>query len=200
MKLAVPSMPQLKPRERLIAFGAAAILLVVAVDRLVMAPWLRHADNVRQEIVRMERSLEDYRRLLSRREHILSQFEAYRAYMQAALPDELQMAALLKEVEGLAAETHVAVGEIKPLAAESDSLTKRYTLDVLFECTLEEWVDFVIRVESSPSLFSVSRASLAVSEDAPDKLRGTLRLVSTAMRIGEPSARQRQDTYAARPQ
>ena len=48
MKLALPKLPQLKPRERLLATGSGVVLLMVLLDRLVLNPWLRHAQTVRQ--------------------------------------------------------------------------------------------------------------------------------------------------------
>jgi Tfp pilus assembly protein PilO len=182
MKVALPKLPQLKPRERLLATGSAVILLMVVLDRLVLTPWLRHAQTVRQEIHRMEQSLNHYSRLLSRRDYVLAQRERYQRYLRSPLPDELQMAGLLKEIEGLAERSRIHLAEVKPLPQEGDETTRRYSLDVQFDCTLEEWVDFIIEVEASPSLFQIVRSTLATQEDAPDRLKGSLRVVSVALR------------------
>jgi hypothetical protein len=189
MKVTLPKLPQLKPRERLLATGSGVILLMVVLDRLVLNPWLHHAQTVRREIHRMEQSLNHYGRLLSRKEYVLAQRERYQRYLRSPLPDELQMAALLKEVEGLAERSRIQLGEIKPLPPEGDDATRRYLLDVQFECTLEEWVDFLIEMEGSPSLFQVARATLAVQEEMPDRLKGSLRVMSTALRPKPPEER-----------
>ena len=187
----VPSLMQLKPRERLLAAASGIVLLIVVMDRAVLHPWLRQAQLVTQQIHGMERTLRRHSQFLARKDRVLAQLEAYRQYLRPVQADELHMASLLKEVEGLAHDSHVTLGEIKPLAVETNPLVKRYPLDVQFECTLEEWVDFVIRIESSPSLFQVVRANLSVSEDSSDKLKGLLRVVGTAMQPKEsgPQAR-----------
>ena len=130
----------------------------------------------------MEQSLNHYSRLLSRREHVLAQRDRYQRYLKSPLPDELQMAGLLKEIEGLAERSRIELGEVKPLAPEGDDTARRYSLDVQFECTLEEWADFIIEIEASPSLFQIVRATLAKQEDVPDRLKGSLRVASPTLR------------------
>ena len=66
---------------------------------------------------------------------------------------------------------------------ETEESAKRYSLEVRFHCTLEQWVDFVFQIESSPSLFGVLRANLSVQEDQPDQLAGYLRLLSEAPEV-----------------
>ncbi len=182
MKLALPKLPILKPRERLLATGSGVVLLMVVLDRLVLNPWLRHAQTVYQEIHRMEQSLTHYSRLLSRKDYVLTQRERYQRYLRSPLPDELQMAGLLKEIEGLAERSGVQLAEIKPLPPEGDETTRRYSLDLQFECTLEAWADLIVEIEVSPSLFKILRATLAKQEDVPDRLKGTLRVASTTLR------------------
>ena len=182
MKFARPKLPQLKPRERLLATGSGVVLLMVVLDRLVLNPWLRHAQTVHQETRRMEQSLIHYSRLLSRKDYVLAQRERYQRYLRSPLPDELQMAGLLKEVEGLAERSRVQLAEIKPLPPEGDETTRRYSLDVQFECTLDTWADFIIEIEASPSLFKILRATLAKQGDVPDRLKGTLRVANTTLR------------------
>ena len=201
MKLTLPKLPQLKPRERLLATGSGVVLLLVVLDRLVLNPWLRHAQTVRQEIHRMEQSLNHYNRLLLRKNYVLTQQERYQRYLRSSLPDELQMATLLKEVEGLPDRSSIRLGEIKPLPPEAGEAIRRYSLDVQFECTLEEWVDFLIELEGSPSLFQVVRATLATQEGTPDRLKGSLRVMSAALRPkpSQPHAELEESRYAAAP-
>ena len=132
----------------------------------------------------MEKELQAHQRLLARREEVFAQRNHYRSYLKPVLADDRQMASLLKEVEYLAHESRVQVGEIKPLAVESDESDesgKRYPLEVRFACTLEEWVDFVYHLEISPSLYEITRLGLSTHEETQDRLDGYLRLVSVSM-------------------
>ena len=180
MKL--PTLPDLQPRERLLAIGTGIAVLVVLLDRLVLNPWLHHARNVRQDIRQMEQTLLTHQRLLTRQDQVLAELARYQRYLHPAIADDLQTAALIKEVERVAQESHVTVGEIKPLPVETDELATRYPLDVRFGCAPEEWVEFVYRIETSPLLFEVVRAGLSLNKDAPGRLDGSLRVMSSTIR------------------
>ena len=181
MKL--PKLPKLQPRERLLAVGSGLVMLAVLLDRAVLSPWLHQSRTIRQETQRMEQGLQTHARLLERREGVLAAHERYRRYLRPAIPDDLQMAALLKEIEDLALQSNVHIAEIKPSPVETTGLATGYALDVQFDCTLEEWVEFIYRIESSTSLYGVVRAGLAQQENEPSRLRGSLRLVSATPQI-----------------
>ena len=132
MPFRVPSIDQLKPRERLLAAGSGLVLLIVLIDRLVLSPWLRQGQTIAEETRRMGRALQHYSQLLSRKDRVFAQLDAYRQYLRPTLVDELQTASLLKELEGMAGESHVTLAEIKPLAVEENPLMKRYPMDVQF--------------------------------------------------------------------
>ena len=182
IKIRLPSLPTLRPRERLMAAGSGLILLAMIFDRLVFSAYLKHAQGIRSDSQRLEQTLKHYDRLLQRKPQVDAQLTAYQRYLRAPIADELQMALLLKEVEGLAGETGVTLGEVKPLAPQTQASSTLYTLDIQIQCTLEGWVDFVTRVETSPSLYQIQRATLAASEDLPDRLVASLRVVSKAVR------------------
>jgi hypothetical protein len=177
----LPSIAQLKPRERLLASGAAAVLLLVGLDRLVLSPWIRHTRTIRQETRTMTRALKSHSRLLTRETRVLADLERHRQYLRPAIADDLQMAALLNEMEKMAQESQVLLKEVKPLPTESTESTRRYTLDVRFACTMEEWVEFVYRIETSPSLYQVVRATLTKQEEVEDRLAGSVRVISSAV-------------------
>ena len=172
---------QLKPRERLLAVGSGIVLSLVALDRLVLNPWARHAQTVRQDIQRLEASVQTHARLIERRDHVFNELARHQRYLQPAVADDLQMAALLKELEEIATRSGVLVAEIKPLTTEQAEFSKRYALEVRFQATLEQWVAFVFNIEMSPSLYGVVRAGLSVQPEHPDQLEGSLRLESAAL-------------------
>ena len=176
--LKLPKLPTLQPRERLLAAGAVAILLLVVLDRLVLEPWSRHAVKIRAEIRQMEAALVSHERLLSRRTRVMADLQRHQRYFRDAIADDLQMAALLKEAQELAEQAHVKVAEIKPLATESTEFAKRYSLEVRFAGALDDWVDFLYHLETSPSLYEVVRAGLSTKEETPDRLDAYLRLTS----------------------
>ena len=174
----LPRLPELQPRERLLAVGSGIALLVVLLDRLVLSPWVRHAGAIQHEIQHIEEELLSHERLLMRKDQVFAQIQRNQRYLHPAVADDLQTAAFLKEIEELAGQSHVTLDEIKPLPSEADERSRRYPLDVRFTCTPEEWAEFVYRLETSPSLFEVLRASLGRKEETPDQLSGSLRVMS----------------------
>jgi hypothetical protein len=183
----LPTLLQLKPRERLLALGSGVVLSMLLLDRLVLHPWLRHAQTIRAETRRLEDTLQTHYRLMEREEGVLADVARHQRYLQPAVADDLEMAALLKELDELARQGHVLVGEIKPLATETVESAKRYALEVRFQCTMEEWLGFVHAIERSPSLYEIVRAGLGRQEEAQDRLEGYLRLESAAILAQTPS-------------
>lgn len=188
----LPRLTELKPRERLLAALSGVVLLMVALDRLVLGPWWRHTQAIRQEIRQMEEALQTHRRLIARGPKVFAELEGYRRYFRPPIADDLQMAALLQEIEEIAKASRLLVSEVKPLATETTGeLTRRHALDVRFECTTEECVDFLFRIETSPSLFEIVRASLAVNPETQDRLQGSLRVATSTVApktMASPSA------------
>lgn len=165
------------------AAASGLVVLVVVLDRLVLSPWWGHMHTIQEETRSMEEGLQRYGRLLVRKERVLAEAAPYRRYLHPAIgSDDLQMATLFKEVERIAQESHIQLGEVKPLPTEGDEAARRYALDVRFEATMEEWVELLYRIETSPFLFEVVRAEMATQEETPQRLRGQLRVMSVSVR------------------
>jgi len=179
----LPTLPSLQPRERLLAVGSGVILLVVILDRLVLSPWWRHIEAVREEIQQTEQTLQRRTKLLARKDQVLGEMERYRRFIRPSIADDLQMAALIKELEDLASHSEVALAEIKPLTVQTDHAINRYSLDVSFGCTLEQWAAFLFQIETSPSLYEVEQARLSALEENAEQLEGQLRVVATSAQL-----------------
>jgi hypothetical protein len=178
----LPRLAELKPRERLLAVLSGVILLMVALDRLVLSPWWRHAQAIRAEIQAMEEALQTHARLMSRGPKVFAELERYRRYFRPPIADDLQMAALLGEIEEIAEASRLLLSEVKPLATEATGdLTRCHALDVRFQCTMEECMDFLFRIETSASLLEIARASLVVNAETPDRLQGSLRVATSTV-------------------
>ncbi len=186
MKL--PTLAQMGPRERLLAACAGVIVLGMVMDRLVLNPWLRHGATMQREVREMEAQLRTYGRLMARKQAVYTELEPMQRYIQPAVTDDLKMASLLEEIESVAGDSGVTLGEIKPLRTEPQANATRYILDVRFTCDLTQWVDFISRLEDSTSLFAVQQAGLSVAPETPDQLQGFLRVSNTAINLGAPAA------------
>ena len=174
-------LPELQPRERVLAIGSGLVLLAVLLDRVVLNPWMRHARAIRQEIARMEDAISGHALLLARKAQVEGEVAQHQRYLRPALPEELQTAALLKELEELATQSHIESPEIKLVSTESGETTQEHVVEIKFDCVPEEWLEFLYRIETSPSLFAVARAGLSLKADVPDRLDGFLRVTSTSV-------------------
>jgi len=180
--LKLPSFSKWSRREQLIAAGCMGVVLLVAMDRLVVASWWHHMVNFREEIDRSEHSLVTQQRLLDRKDSLLTDEQKYQEYLRPGAASELQMATLLKEIENLAHQAQVSLEEVKPLTSEESDLSQTYVFEVHSESSLDQWVRFVHLVETSHTLFKVQRAKLEKKEDKQDLLKGYLRLTALAIR------------------
>ncbi|MBI3322554.1 MAG: hypothetical protein HYZ94_02620 [Candidatus Omnitrophica bacterium] len=187
MKFKFPSIPKfsnLSARERLLAAGVIFTLSVVLLDRVVLGPWWKHVQEVREETRKLGAAIRTYQRLVDRKPQILAEVEAYSEHLAEAGASSLDTAALLREIETLGKESGIFLGEVKPLAATEDDLFRQQTFEVHYSGTLEQWVRFVHMLQTSKLLFQVERASLAMAEGKGDQLDGSLRLTQRVLKTG----------------
>ena len=179
MKLpAVPSLSSLSRRERLLVMAGALVLSVVALDRGVLGPWLRHTRTIRQEVQRLEAMIRSDRELSRRKPLILGQAQAYQDYLSLAQSPEPDMASLLREIETLGSRSGVSLGQVKPLEGTAEGSSQGFAIEVDYKGSLQEWVHFVYLLQSSRSLFEIERATVARMEEGSGQVQGSLRLTS----------------------
>lgn len=191
-RIAIPNLPTLSRRERLLAIGSALVIAVVGMDRLVLGPWLHHMQTTRVDIQRLEKLIRSDRELLRRKPQILGQAQAYREYLQpAGQPAELDMASVLREIETLGSRSGVALGAVKPLqgaggetaegADEASESLPSLAIEVDYKGSLDEWVHFVYLLETSRSLFDIERSTVARIEEGSSQVEGSLRVTTKVL-------------------
>ena len=193
--LKLPSI-QLQPRERLLAMGAGLVVLAIALDQLVLSPWWQYRQKVQQGIRSLEEALQADAKLLARKDSVLSRHQEHQRYLRPVVADDLQKAELIKEIELLADQTNVLLGDVKSSEVEATPTARQLAFDLQFECTLEEWVHFVHRLESSPTLYEIVRAGVTRDEAQKDRLQAFLRLVSASLQPDEQQPASLGDTDA----
>ena len=187
-RVAVPSLSSLSRRERLLAMAGMLILSVMALDRGVLGPWLRHTRTIHQEIQRLEAMIRNDRELSRRKPKILGQAQAYQEYLSLTPSPEPDMASLLREIETLGSRSGVSLGQVKPLEGTTEGLPKSFAIEVEYKGSLQEWVHFVYLLQSSRSLFEVERATVARMQEGSSQVQGSLRLTGQINRSGQEAA------------
>jgi Tfp pilus assembly protein PilO len=178
---ALPKLSALSARERLLAAGVVFAVSVVLLDRVVLGPWWKHVQEVRQETVKLEGTIRTYQRMIDRKPQILAEVEAYSEYLSQA-GGSADVATLLREIETLGRESGISLGEVRPLGGAEDALFRQQSFEVHYAGTLEQWVRFVHMLQGSRFLFRIERASLAAEERSAERLDGTLRLTQKVMK------------------
>jgi len=185
----VPKFSELSRRERLLAFGSLLVISGVLLDRVVLGPWGRHTHHVRQEIERLESALRQESDLLRREPEIRAEATLYQEYLRADDAPAPDIAAVLREIEGLGAQSGITLGEVKPLEGVRKEAYQEYVVDIQYRGSLEQWIHFLYLLDQSTSLFEVDRATIARADADPSQVEGMLRVSSKVMHAAkEPGA------------
>lgn len=174
-------LPKLSRRESISALVCILVLLVLFLDRVMLRSLWSRSRSIREEIQTLEQAVANHRKLLSRKGIISVDLEIYGDYLQPAASEEVEMAKLLKEIEGFTKESKVSVSRIRPLPGEEGDLYQEFVIEVECRSSLEQWLRFVYLIESSRSLFDIQKARLA-REEGEERLKGYLILSKIAMR------------------
>ncbi|MBI4340943.1 MAG: hypothetical protein HY598_01530 [Candidatus Omnitrophica bacterium] len=188
MKKPALALPKLAARERMFAAIGVLMVALVVLDRLLVAPWWRHTQQVAQDIRELRHELATHERLLSRQTDVGAKIDAYRDYLRIARSPEVEMGELIRELELLAAQSGVTLGTVSPLPTTQNAPYQEHAVDVQYQGTLEQAVRFLYLIESSKKLFEVQRATMSLEKRGQERLQGSLRLTSVAiLAVGQPA-------------
>jgi len=167
---------KMSKRERVMVVAGALILLIVVSDRLVLSPWSHYITQVRREIAETEERVAQAQKLYERKDSIFQEGEAYRAFIALGQTPELEMAALLREIDQLSREADVSLQEVKPLPADKTEDYEEYGVEVYFESEFPQLLEFIEKVESSAFVFVIEKASIVRKDEDSGLLKGFLRI------------------------
>jgi len=172
---------KISKRERILIVMGAAVLLVVASDRLVFSPWSHYIKKVRHEITETEIRVVQAKKLFERKAATYQEGEAYRAFLKLGQTPELEMAALLREIEELSQQADVSLQEVKPLQADKTEDYEEYGVEVYFESEFPQMLEFLEKVESSAFVFVIEKASVIRKDAESGILKGFVRIKRLVM-------------------
>ena len=180
-KIKLPDLTKMSRRERMMAVVGAAIVFVVLADRLAISPWWNYIKKIRKETKTFEEGLNQQKKLLSRKESILSEVDDLKTYLKPGGSPEMEMASFLREVEAIGKRSQLSLQEVKPLPTNSNELYQEYGLEAHYEGTLEQCVNFIYSVENGPGLFTIEKALMGTTQENPTLLKGYFRVRRTIM-------------------
>jgi Tfp pilus assembly protein PilO len=176
MALKLPDFKKISKRERIAVAVGVCILFAVLSDRLVVAPWMNHRNKMIKEIKMLEQTAAGRKLLLSRMASITVDEERYKKYIHMGQSSEVELAAFLKEIENLAAQSQLSLQEVRPISTEGGEWYQEYGLEVHCLASLAEWTKFVYLIESSTSMLTIERANVGLEKEGSRTLKGSMRI------------------------
>lgn len=176
MAFQLPDFKKLSKRERIAVAVGVCILFAVLSDRLVIGPWMSHRSKMVKEIKMLEQTAAGRKLLLSRMASITVDQELYKKYIHKGQSSEVELAAFLKEIENLAAQSQLSLQEVRPISTEGGEWYQEYGLEVHCLASLAEWTKFVYLVESSTSMLTIARATMGLEKEGAKTLKGSMRI------------------------
>lgn len=166
---------RLNPREKKIFYVVMALVVFMIGYHGVWQPILNKSASLDDEIFAAEMRLRKAKTLLRQRDDVLEEAKKYPnlAKMDAGT-DEAEIAKLLNLIEQTARKTGITLADVKPEPVQSDKMTKRYRVELDAEAGLEQLMEFIYELESSPELLKIERVETAPREDNPSAMRTSL--------------------------
>lgn len=173
---------RLSPRERMIVMGGAAILAVVAVWLLVIAPLRERTQATADLVPERERLLIRRMDLLARRGQIAAELEAANARLERVNARLLTAAApavaaseLQKLVKDMAAEARTDIRSERILPPEERGELLEIPVEIAVSAEIRQLVDLLARVEGAQKLLTVKDLRVrVVNVSQPRELLATL--------------------------
>jgi type II secretory pathway component PulM len=187
---------RLSPRERMIVMGGGAILAVVAVWLLVIAPLRERTQATADLVPERERLLIRRMDLLARRGQIASELEAANARLERVNARLLTAAApavaaseLQKLVKDMAAEARTDIRSERILPPEERGELLEIPVEIAVSAEIRQLVDLLARVEGAQKLLTVKDLRVrVVNVSQPRELLATLTVSGFILPPGKAKA------------
>ena len=187
---------RLSPRERMIVMGGAAILAVVAVWLIVIAPLRERTQAAAEMVPERERLLIRRMDLLARRGQIAAELEAANArldrlnarFLTAAAP-AVAASELQKLVKDMAAEARTDIRSERILPPEERGELLEIPVEIAVSAEIRQLVDLLARVEGAQKLLTVKDLRVrVVNVSQPKELLATLTVSGFILPPGKAKA------------
>ena len=169
-------------RERWL-LGLALITAGLSVGyRFVIEPGVERWQALHQEIRAARVELERHRRMIARRDDVMTAYGQLGELARVEGSDEEAMTLILQTIEGLARESGVRITDIKPQPVRTRSFYTEYGVELESEGTVQQLMKFIYELQLSSQMLRVDRMRLTTRSGAAPRLRGEL----LVRRIGLP--------------
>jgi len=151
---------RLSKREKIILYGAAFVLSLTMIDRLIINPISSKVKLLNSQIQEKETGIKRDLRILAQKDRILAEKAKYSTFVESLDTEEEEITSILKEIENLAGKSSVYLVDMKPAAIKGAGTSKKYSVNLNCEAQMEQLVDFIYNIESSGKLFVVAKCQI----------------------------------------
>jgi Tfp pilus assembly protein PilO len=173
-------------REKTLGLAVAGTLIAFLLIRVVLAPGLTRFRALLGRQEQLESKYLRARRNLLMRESVAEAREAYQREISSQGSEQEEQSFLLREIERLSRDLPIRIRGMRPLPSEDKGFYKRFAVSMEIEASVENTMQFIHTIESSPRLLRVESLQLT----ADGKKRGWLlarALVSRPAVVGSSS-------------
>jgi cell division protein FtsB len=153
----------LSKREKLILRLLAGILILGIACNFI-EPLLTKYQNLNLEIKTAEAKLKKYLWLLSSKDKLENKYKELNVSGKAAKDEGDTLVGLLSEIEALAKTSNIRIVDIRPQSQKGKGQEKQ--IDLRAEGTMEDYLKFIYKIESSLLLLNIKRFQLSVKSNS----------------------------------
>jgi hypothetical protein len=172
----------LSKKEKFIFAVTAAFIIIAFLDRVVFQVIFSKMEVLDEQIKAQQLLIKKDLRVLAQKNAIISEDTRYSVYSVKPKSEEEEISGILKEIESLATQAAVYMGEIKPAGVKDEKIAKKYSITLTCEATMEQLAQFMNLIENSKVLFIIDSYSLAIK----DREKGTLKCALAISKVVVP--------------
>lgn len=148
-------------RERVIAFAAAAVIIIFAALNFIIEPLLSRASSLNKEIKLAKAKLIEYSGLLTAKSGIKSD------HVQASQEGNAAKN-VFEELEALAKDSGLKILDMRPQPVKPLEIYKEMNIDLRTQGMPESFIRVIYSIENSPLLLKVRKLQLNALPNSSD--------------------------------
>jgi len=168
-------------RERLLFVLTLCAVLGIPAYLFILEPTYKKWDELGAEFESAGLKLSKNIKLLANKELLEKEYDKYKEYIQKEEGKEQELSSVLKEIEATALNSGVKITSIKPKGEKQLKNYKRYSVEVVSEAKISQFLKFIYDLENSKKLLKVERLVLSLKDAQTDLLKGTLIIRKTSL-------------------
>lgn len=161
-------------RERFFFILTISLAAGLGLYIFMLEPFYKKGSQLDVEIGSANARLFKNLRLLADKEVLEREYDKYKEYIQKTGAGEDEMASILKEIESTASGCGVKITSIKPKGTKQLKNYKKFSIELISEAKINQFLKFIYDLEGSKRLFKVERFILSLKGSQSDVLKGTL--------------------------